>query len=205
MTVYFVECPGSGLTKIGKARSLCSRLLSLQTGSPSALSLVAALPGYSAEEAREHTRFARARVRGEWFRLAPGDLPETPEDARHLLGPVADLPRKRQTTGAKPPEDDAFRELRRLTEENGNAHTASVIGGGVSAGLIAAWLHRGRVPPGYGRSVLLAWLEFDTREGCQGFSVSPEPPFAVEWLPTYSPPASAAPAATSAASPSSSK
>lgn len=68
--VYFIdsaEAPKS-LIKIGWSTNIRERLLTLQCGSPVGLRLVAWKPATSSyAEKEEHDRWAKYRVRGEWF------------------------------------------------------------------------------------------------------------------------------------------
>lgn len=69
---YFVQCVHSRRIKIGwTGGRLKRRFGQLQTGSASPLSLILSLPGDRALERRLHERFARHRLRGEWFRPDP--------------------------------------------------------------------------------------------------------------------------------------
>lgn len=99
--VYFIrsgakkKCP----IKIGVASDVSQRIRELQTGNPTELSLIAAIPcdsrkhAYSVESTL-HRRFSRQHVRGEWFTyrinlssvkniLREAILDQDEEDARH--------------------------------------------------------------------------------------------------------------------------
>lgn len=66
--VYFVQCGGpEGPVKIGTARNVAGRFHDLQMGCPYGLRLIAARPGDRDTERKLHSRFYRARLRGEWF------------------------------------------------------------------------------------------------------------------------------------------
>lgn len=66
MTIYYIS-DGEHI-KIGyTAKSVWSRLKSLQTGNPRKLKLLAFHPGGLDDEAQMHNRFASARAQGEWF------------------------------------------------------------------------------------------------------------------------------------------
>lgn len=65
--VYFIQEPGTGAIKIGKAKDAVDRLKSLQTGSSRPLQLLAVVPGYTQRERELHERFAKLRMSGEWF------------------------------------------------------------------------------------------------------------------------------------------
>lgn len=66
-SVYFIA-DEDGYIKIGTARSVASRMASLQTASRQTLRLVASIPGDQSDEFALHARFETDRVRGEWFR-----------------------------------------------------------------------------------------------------------------------------------------
>lgn len=67
MSVYYIHAPALGLIKIGSAADPVERLRNMQTGSPTALVLLAIEVGSLNEEARRHVQFAELRRRGEWF------------------------------------------------------------------------------------------------------------------------------------------
>jgi Meiotically up-regulated gene 113 len=69
-SVYFAQAGKSGPIKIGTARDVWTRLASLQTGSAATLHLLGVVPGGLADEKVLHQRFARHRIRGEWFKPA---------------------------------------------------------------------------------------------------------------------------------------
>lgn len=66
--IYFVRALPSGNIKIGFSRSMPSRLRVLQGCTTEALSVLGTLPGGFKLEASLHSKFAGARVSGEWFR-----------------------------------------------------------------------------------------------------------------------------------------
>jgi hypothetical protein len=71
--VYIIE--SGGLVKIGSARDLKRRLSQLRTGSSQELEL---LNGWLLDFPQDterllHKKYAAHRVRGEWFRLPPGE------------------------------------------------------------------------------------------------------------------------------------
>jgi len=65
--VYFVQGSEGGLIKIGHTNDIAKRLVSLQTGHPTLLTLLATEQGGPELERVLHTRFAHLRGRGEWF------------------------------------------------------------------------------------------------------------------------------------------
>jgi hypothetical protein len=69
MAVYLITCRERGVCKIGHAQNAKSRLASLQTASPSKLVLEAVLTGDRGLESHLHQRFARHRLKGEWFTI----------------------------------------------------------------------------------------------------------------------------------------
>jgi hypothetical protein len=72
VTVYFIQSGKVGPIKIGRTEgNVGSRLANLQTGSPEPLTLLAVVPGGPAVERSIHERFAKLRLRGEWFRREP--------------------------------------------------------------------------------------------------------------------------------------
>jgi len=68
--VYFVASENGKRVKIGRSINPASRLKSLQSGSPSALRLVAVWPGGNSLERQLHERFATSRLHGEWFAMS---------------------------------------------------------------------------------------------------------------------------------------
>ena len=73
--VYLISSK-NGLTKIGIAKDVQSRLSSLNTASPIELSLLFYFNPKNARKAEEelHKRFSIKRVKGEWFNLSDGDI-----------------------------------------------------------------------------------------------------------------------------------
>lgn len=66
--VYYIACPETFRLKIGyTAGKPEARLRSLQTGSPTRLSLMAVHPGTLDDERSLHFHLLDARVHGEWF------------------------------------------------------------------------------------------------------------------------------------------
>ncbi|MFJ1993110.1 GIY-YIG nuclease family protein [Streptomyces asiaticus] len=103
---YLVGIEGSPLVKIGfTSGAPMKRLKSLQTGQPMTLSLLWSTPGD--HEDMLHERFAKYRVRGEWFDLTPlGDPVQVVEEALRLPGEGLALPGQAaaaQTGGAQKP------------------------------------------------------------------------------------------------------
>ena len=67
--VYFLRADGKGNVKIGFTTDIDNRIKTLSTGHFSNLILVAIVPGVPADERELHKRFAKYRVRGEWFKV----------------------------------------------------------------------------------------------------------------------------------------
>lgn len=75
-TVYFIGIEPDGPIKIGTAINVKERLCTLQTAVPMPLSILATCEGGRAKEREYHSRFAHARMRGEWFERVPDLLAE---------------------------------------------------------------------------------------------------------------------------------
>lgn len=65
--VYFVRA-GDGAIKIGFTERIKRRLATLQTAHGEHLHLLLTIPGSPEKEAELHLRFAKLRLKGEWFR-----------------------------------------------------------------------------------------------------------------------------------------
>ncbi len=72
--VYFIGMKNS--IKIGKTVNLHARLKKLQTGSPVRLRVLAYIEGGADLELEYHSRFAKDRVHGEWFRKSDAIMDE---------------------------------------------------------------------------------------------------------------------------------
>lgn len=70
LVIYFAHAAELGLVKIGytAGETADARLASIQTACPSAITLLATMPGDPDTERALHAAFAGLRVRGEWFR-----------------------------------------------------------------------------------------------------------------------------------------
>jgi len=66
--IYFVRAGAKGPVKIGYAVSVAERVALLQTGNHLPLLLLGVYPGTVALESMLHAKFARERIRGEWFK-----------------------------------------------------------------------------------------------------------------------------------------
>jgi len=72
--VYFVECVGHDIIKIGgTSTGVRSRVISLQQSCPFELVCIGAYAADALEEKRLHQQFAEHRTRGEWF-TATGEM-----------------------------------------------------------------------------------------------------------------------------------
>jgi hypothetical protein len=69
VSVYFISARDVDLVKIGCAFDPVRRFNHLRTASPIELTLEGAIPGGYAKEHELHERFAKQRVRGEWFMI----------------------------------------------------------------------------------------------------------------------------------------
>lgn len=67
--VYFIANEAITKVKIGKTKSIKTRLKNSQTFSPEPLHLLCTVPGYTAVETWFHRRFAEHHLHLEWFRL----------------------------------------------------------------------------------------------------------------------------------------
>jgi hypothetical protein len=71
VSVYFITARDVDLVKIGCAFNPVARFNHLRTSSPIALALEGAIPGSYEKERELHERYAKWRVRGEWFTITP--------------------------------------------------------------------------------------------------------------------------------------
>lgn len=69
--VYFVQAGEGGPIKIGWARNPWGRIRDLQVAHWAVLTMLGTTDGGVALERRLHRRFAKERVRGEWFNPSP--------------------------------------------------------------------------------------------------------------------------------------
>lgn len=69
--VYFVQESGMMAIKIGVAKDVDGRVREMAVGTPHLLVVLAVVNGDRRVEQSLHARFARARIRGEWFRPVP--------------------------------------------------------------------------------------------------------------------------------------
>lgn len=71
MSVYFITARDVDLVKIGCAYDPVARFNHLRTSSPIDLALEGAIAGGFEKERELHERYAKWRVRGEWFTITP--------------------------------------------------------------------------------------------------------------------------------------
>ena len=69
MKVYFIQPNGEPVVKIGVSAVVGGRLSALSTSHYKDLVLLATMDGGVGDERELHKRFAKLRVRGEWFKL----------------------------------------------------------------------------------------------------------------------------------------
>lgn len=69
--VYFIGAEPDGPIKIGVAKDVASRMVTLQVAMPQTLRLLAAVKGGIAKEREYHRQFEPLKMRGEWFRRGP--------------------------------------------------------------------------------------------------------------------------------------
>lgn len=65
--VYFARDRASGFIKIGQSRQVHRRMHTLTASTPQGVDLLGTVPETWCSESTFHTRFRRARVKGEWF------------------------------------------------------------------------------------------------------------------------------------------
>jgi excisionase family DNA binding protein len=137
--VYFIQGAAGGPIKIGVAHTPEQRLRELQVGHPTALVIRKVMPGGVAYERELHTRFARARLCGEWFR------------------PTDELCRFAVARGVASPEIEEARAEgfqlgyatgRRDAAARPSALTARAVADllGVSTETVLRWTRRGEIP-----------------------------------------------------------
>ncbi len=74
--------------KIGYSVNPRKRVAELQTGNPRKLILLYAMPGTEEDERRLHTKYIKANVMQEWFRVTPELICEFPVDTK--ISPAGD-------------------------------------------------------------------------------------------------------------------
>lgn len=67
--IYFARATGTDFVKIGKAKNVKRRILTLRTSSAFDIQSIHEEEGDTAREAELHKQFSHYRVRGEWFAL----------------------------------------------------------------------------------------------------------------------------------------
>ncbi len=90
--VYLIteELPGGALlyAKIGYSVNPKKRVAELQTGNARKLVLLYAMPGTEEDERRLHTKYVKANVLQEWFRITPELICEFPVETK--VSPAGD-------------------------------------------------------------------------------------------------------------------
>lgn len=71
MTVYLVEAVGADRVKIGHARDADARIAKMRVDCPFDLTILARFVGARDVEMKLHARFAKHRIRGEWYWRQP--------------------------------------------------------------------------------------------------------------------------------------
>lgn len=66
--VYFIQAGDDGPVKIGYSLNVAKRVVSLQSGNPIPLKVLAVTPGGPDIEGLFHALFSHDRLNGEWFR-----------------------------------------------------------------------------------------------------------------------------------------
>lgn len=80
MSVYFIQDDGCEYVKIGYAVDPYARLATLQCGTPYSLRIIRIVDGGQKAERWFHRRFAKLRIRGEWFSFTKEMLTVQPPD-----------------------------------------------------------------------------------------------------------------------------
>jgi hypothetical protein len=89
--VYFVQASHAKAIKIGFSTRVEDRIKGLRTGTHARLKPLGHVPGNREDERALHTRFAKDRIRGEWFRATPGLLAFIREVLNRGALPVAEV------------------------------------------------------------------------------------------------------------------
>lgn len=70
--IYFVQPVGGGPIKIGAAKNVAARVMTIQACSPVTLKVIATIPDKDLSyEKKLHHRFRTCRLHGEWFQPVP--------------------------------------------------------------------------------------------------------------------------------------
>jgi len=70
VAVYFIQDVDSGYVKIGHAADPSARFVDLQCATPHCLQFIRIVDGGQKVETWFHRKFAKYRIRGEWFNFA---------------------------------------------------------------------------------------------------------------------------------------
>jgi hypothetical protein len=131
MAVYFIRAGKDGPIKIGHGSNPERRLRNLQTGTHAVLEIVAVIAGGEHEEAQLHARFARSRIRREWFEPSPDLLALIAEHPYSSAPRRGTYPAPTLPVGATPIHRVIYR-LRRFAFDNHIAPSAYAIRAGLS-------------------------------------------------------------------------
>ena len=84
---------GNGLFKLGKTEKLKERVRQIKSGSPTQCALLFAEEYFDGDEIEKkyHEKYAKKRVRGEWFALSESDLLEIAPNHHGLKLLIADM------------------------------------------------------------------------------------------------------------------
>lgn len=81
--VYLIRNTVTKRIKIGTTRNITSRLQNLQTGNEAKLQVEAQCGGDTTYERQLHKRFAKQRVRGEWFTLTEDEIQQLKDEFKN--------------------------------------------------------------------------------------------------------------------------
>lgn len=95
--VYFVQESGTNAIKIGTTRNVKQRISELMLNVPYLLSVLTVIEGNHEVEHALHARFAKHRIRGEWFRPVP-ELLTYIEEAKLAQQAADDTAKKHEAT-----------------------------------------------------------------------------------------------------------
>lgn len=92
MAIYFIRNERTGNIKIGFSVDPDGRLQQLRTSHCDELRMLLSIPGEMSDERGLHRKFARFRVRGEWFRPEPEIMSEMDRLRNHFYPPKREYP-----------------------------------------------------------------------------------------------------------------
>lgn len=70
MAVYLIEAVGEPFVKLGSTADVPKRIAGIQTNNPRRIRLIAQIPGDERDEQELAAKYAKYRIRGEWYELA---------------------------------------------------------------------------------------------------------------------------------------